>query len=80
MALSRRTRIVVVVAGLAGAATVAAGGAALADSGPEPVRTQLQIVDYQPAKAGTPGKDCPERDGGASGGGAPAESPAEGVQ
>ncbi|MFI0479040.1 hypothetical protein [Actinomadura sp. 9N215] len=72
MALSRRTRIVVLAAGLAGAGTLITGGAALADSGPGPGRTHLQIVEYQHATADTPGRDCPGHEGG--------RAPAEGVQ
>ncbi|MGP4022535.1 hypothetical protein [Actinomadura sp. 3N407] len=63
MALSRRTKIFIGTAGLAAAGTVAFGGSALADSGPEPVRTQFQIVDYQASQTDTPGRDCPEHDG-----------------
>ncbi|GLZ05025.1 hypothetical protein Acsp03_24910 [Actinomadura sp. NBRC 104412] len=75
MALSGRTRIAVAVAGVAGAAALGLGGAALADPGGG--RTELRIVtghqDGGPAvshgNAGwtgkAPGEDCPERSGGA---------------
>ncbi|TDC48631.1 hypothetical protein E1281_24475 [Actinomadura sp. KC345] len=59
MALSRRTKIFIAAAGLAGAGTVAGGGAALAHTGPEPVQTRLQIVDHKASHAGAPGRDCP---------------------
>ncbi|MEO3825108.1 hypothetical protein [Actinomadura sp. B10D3] len=62
MALRRRTKLLVMAAGLAGAGTVAAGGAAMADPGPEPVRTRFQIVEYQAhGTAGAPGTDCPDK-------------------
>ncbi|GAA4152134.1 hypothetical protein [Actinomadura keratinilytica] len=44
MSLSGRTRIVIAAAGLAGAGTLAAGSAAPADGGPQPVRTELRIL------------------------------------
>ncbi|GAA4058374.1 MULTISPECIES: hypothetical protein [Actinomadura] len=63
MSLSGRTKIVIAAAGLAGAGTLVAGSAALADTGPQPGRTELRIVDYQAQDAGQPGKDCPWRHG-----------------
>ncbi|GAA2610377.1 hypothetical protein SMC26_24525 [Actinomadura fulvescens] len=73
MTLSGRTKIAIAVAGIAGAAGLAAGGTALADPGGG--RVELQIVsDEAPSGAGAAGltgtgagadgHDCPERDGG----------------
>ncbi|MGH3388672.1 MAG: hypothetical protein ACRDOO_07325 [Actinomadura sp.] len=64
MALSRRVKITLAGAGVAGAAMVAAGGTAFAaDPGVE--RTELQIVDRHDsgaaAPASAPKKDCPEK-------------------
>ncbi|TDC92529.1 hypothetical protein [Actinomadura sp. 7K507] len=75
MALSRRTKIFIAAAGLAGAGTVAGGGAALAHTGPEPVQTRLQIVDHKVSHADAPGRDCPDKQGEQDGRGA-----AEGTQ
>ncbi|MFI0348892.1 hypothetical protein [Actinomadura sp. 9N407] len=71
MALSRRTRIAIAVAGMAGAAAIGTGGAvAIADPG-DGGRVELQIVSGhrdapQPGTeagwtAHDPGKDCPDR-------------------
>jgi hypothetical protein len=66
MALSRRIKITLIGAGVAGAALVAAGGTAFAAS-PGGERTELQIVDRHDSGTATtagsakaPGKDCPE--------------------
>ncbi|TDE33487.1 hypothetical protein [Actinomadura sp. 6K520] len=66
MALGRRTKMLMVAAGLAGAGTVAGAGAALA-AGPEPgpVHTRLQIVEHKVTHAGTPGRDCADKGGAA---------------
>ncbi|GLZ11392.1 hypothetical protein Acsp04_16270 [Actinomadura sp. NBRC 104425] len=63
MSLSGRKRIVIAAAGLAGGGTPVAGSAALADSGPQPVRTELRIVDYQAQDAARTAEDCPWRRG-----------------
>ncbi|XRQ14002.1 hypothetical protein ACN3XK_24890 [Actinomadura welshii] len=73
MTLSRRTKMLLVAAGLAGAGTVAGAGAALADTGPGPAQTRLQIVEA--AQTDAPGHDCPDGAGGRGGNGA-----AEGTQ
>ncbi|MFG2000887.1 hypothetical protein ACGFNU_17250 [Spirillospora sp. NPDC048911] len=85
MALNGRTRIAIVVAGIAGAAGLAAGGTALADPGGGG-RVELQIVgDETPgggagtdATGGTgadaDGHDCPGRGGGAGSGGQAADT------
>jgi hypothetical protein len=62
MTLRGRTKLLIMAAGLAGAGTVAAGGAAMADPGPEPVRTRLQIIEHRAQGAGAaPGTDCPDK-------------------
>ncbi|GLW66167.1 hypothetical protein Arub01_44110 [Actinomadura rubrobrunea] len=63
MSLSGRTKILIAAAGLAGAGALAAGGAALADTGPQPARTELRIVDYQYDDQAHKDEACPWRDG-----------------
>ncbi|MBC6460238.1 hypothetical protein [Actinomadura sp. HBU206391] len=67
MALSRRVKITLAGAGVAGAALVTAGGTAFA-ADPDGGRTELQIVDHYesgtwvPARSATgPHEDCPDR-------------------
>ncbi|HEY8482549.1 MAG TPA: hypothetical protein VIL71_22220 [Spirillospora sp.] len=77
MTLSRRTKILIVGAGLAGTGMVAGAGAALADAGedPRPVHTRFQIVEHKAAQTDAPDhRDCPGKNGtGAESGTAAAE-------
>lgn len=68
MTLSRRAKMFMAAAGLAGAGTVAAAGTALADAGPGPgpVQTRLQIVDYEVAQGDPQNRDCPAKGGGSA--------------
>jgi hypothetical protein len=66
MALSRRVKITLAGAGVAGAALVTAGGTAFAAS-PDGERTELQIVDRHDSGTANPAgsaaasdKDCPD--------------------
>ncbi|GAA2091453.1 hypothetical protein [Actinomadura alba] len=73
MALSRRVKITLAGAGLAGVALVTAGGTALA-AGPDGGMTELQIVDRHGAGTAAaaesvtaPDEDCPEKTASATG-------------